>query len=90
MAECCRECEYWDNTPDHRLPGAYANCNRVEGPDAPLNSLAYVETPGKTLVTRADYGCVQFKPIRYISLTNKQTTVERTPLTLLFGNVPKK
>ena len=48
MAPCCRECKFSDNTPDHRLPGAYANCNLAEGPDAPLNSLSYVETPGNT------------------------------------------
>jgi len=79
MTACCRECHYWGNTLDRRLPGTYANCNLVEGPDAPFNSLAYIEIPGAVLVTRADYGCVQFKPIRYISLTNKQTAVQRTP-----------
>jgi hypothetical protein len=79
MAVCCRECAYWDNTADHRLPGTYAICNLVEGPDAPFNSLAYVESPRTPLVTRADYGCVQFKPIRHMSLADKQTTVERRP-----------
>jgi hypothetical protein len=64
MAVCCRECENWGNAPDHRLPDTYANCNLVEGPDAPLNSLAYVDQRGTTLVTRADYGCVQFKLLR--------------------------
>jgi hypothetical protein len=79
MTACCRECSYWGNTPDRRLPGTYAKCNLVEGPDAPFNSLAYIEIPGTVLVTRADYGCVQFKPITYISLTNKQTTAQRAP-----------
>jgi hypothetical protein len=64
MAVCCRECEYWDNAPDHRLPDTYATCNFVEGPDAPLNSLAYVDRRGTSLVTHADYGCVQFRLMR--------------------------
>lgn len=67
MAVFCRTCEYWDNAPDHRLPDTYASCNLVEGPDAPLNSLAYVDTRGTALVTRAEYGCVQFKRIRYFA-----------------------
>jgi hypothetical protein len=67
MAVCCRECEYWDNAPDHRLPGTYANCNLVEGPDSPLNSLAYVDTRGTILVTRAEYACVQFKRIGHLA-----------------------
>jgi hypothetical protein len=61
MTDCCRECKYWDKVPGYRLPDTYAKCKLVEGPDAPLNSLAYVDTPGTTLVTRAELGCVQFK-----------------------------
>ena len=30
MTACCRECNYWGNTPDRRLPGTYANCNLVK------------------------------------------------------------
>jgi hypothetical protein len=67
MAVCCRECKYWDSGPDHRLPDTYANCNFVEGPDAPLNSLAYIDHRGTRLVTRADYGCIQFKQLWYFA-----------------------
>ena len=67
MTVCCRECKYWDNRPDHRLPDTYANCNLVEGPDAPLNSLAYIDQRGTRLMTRADYGCIQFKQLWYFA-----------------------
>jgi hypothetical protein len=61
MGERCKNCDHWDKAPYHRLPDTYAVCRRVEGPDAPLNTLVYVQAPGARLMTRAEFGCVQFE-----------------------------
>jgi hypothetical protein len=50
MTDCSAEsATIWDKVPDHRLPDTYAKCKLVEGPDAALNSLAYVDIPSTVL-----------------------------------------
>jgi hypothetical protein len=63
MGEHCRNCDHWDKAAYDRLPDSYAVCRQVEGPDAPLNTLVYVEAQGARLMTRAEFGCVQFKAL---------------------------
>jgi hypothetical protein len=70
MADRCKDCDYWDKG-DGRIPDTYATCKRVQGPDSPLNSLAFVQSAGARFVTRAEYGCVLFKPYRLGTATPK-------------------
>jgi hypothetical protein len=62
MPDCCRECEHWDLVPDQRVrENPRAECKLVLGSAEPLNQLAYVNVLGARLMTKAEYGCVQFK-----------------------------
>jgi hypothetical protein len=63
VGERCGRCDYWDRSSSSRIPNTYAVCKRVEGPDAPFDTLVYMDGTSSRLITRAEFGCSQFRPV---------------------------
>ena len=69
MSNCCRECEHWDQIPDHRAKEDAAACKLIVFSTASQKPLAYLSNNGAALLTRADFGCVEFKRWRGVYST---------------------
>ncbi len=61
MTACCKECEHWETIPEFRSDDRTAVCGVIKGTTA-ADSLAHLSVPSAVLITRADFGCTQFKP----------------------------
>jgi hypothetical protein len=60
--EHCKECEFWNKTPDKCSQENPEQCNRILGSRMmDKDTLAYTSMEGVVLLTRPDFGCVMFK-----------------------------